>query len=138
MLNRRSWVLQEQVLSAWALVFGSQQLSWHCEKKNRTEQYPDFETGPLSLGGFGRARTMLRPSNNDQARDFRDYDSGYKLVHDYSLRALTFPNDTLPAISGLATALGRIMDTRTWGGCEELCRCFLLSLIFPRNSPQES
>ena len=115
-LYKRGWVLQEQVLSSRALLFGSRQLSWQCGAGVRTKQRPDFEIGPLSVDGFDRTRIMLRPSTNTQTRGIRDFLLWHELVHDYSLRALTFSIDALPAISGLATAMGTTYGYSYVGG----------------------
>jgi hypothetical protein len=98
--NDRAWILQEQLISPRLLVYGSRDLSWSCF----TESH---EAGGEFWPNHARFRPIRKMGTFSAAQDrARDYDwSNYdwrNIVREYTQRGLSFPNDKLPAISGVA------------------------------------
>ena len=89
-LYSRAWTLQERILSSRVLSYTTDQLAWECQSALLTES---GENLPV-IGS-----TRLRPIVN--AYDW------HNIVRDYSSRNLTYEDDKLPAISGLAKAVSQ-------------------------------
>lgn len=108
LLNSRAWVLQERLLSRRILHFTGRQLLWECRRKEAAEIYPDglppesFDTGfkNLSVDRYSSA------NNNEAAR----YMLWYRIVEKYTACNLTFANDKLIALSGVAKSLRPILQ----------------------------
>lgn len=98
-LNRRGWCMQERLLAPAILHYGKHQLFWECRA------YHAYEDGRLSVQGgtldgeTGKFITLrqhiLRPPTDG-------WKTWYRLVEEYSSRALTRPSDKLPALAGAA------------------------------------
>ena len=114
-LVSRAWVLQERVLAARTLYFGSKQVFWECHEANRCETDP--------------ARNLIKPAapsipHPPRCSDGKPVQSSWKMLIDpgrssigswrsivqsYSHCGLTFANDKLVAISGLAKDMSKKM-----------------------------
>jgi hypothetical protein len=118
----RGWTLQESILPARQLYYGSQQIYWRClraseeaEHVRASFQSADGSSSPAACfpdetDGYPALSTALHPPDgnlgpHDSAfqtallADFRD------LIQDFTKRALTVDTDMLPAISGIVQAL---------------------------------
>jgi len=120
-LKSRAWALQEEVLSPRTLRWTPLQLAWSCRCTARSEE--DFtEAGPqtLSEDGFHYSTKIIcsSPERLEVARQDisrPDYDTlecsplqiWYRVVRDLCSRDITFEEDSLPAISGLAKEVKR-------------------------------
>ncbi|KAF2026724.1 HET-domain-containing protein, partial [Setomelanomma holmii] len=89
-INLRAWTLQEHFLSRRTPVFGTRELWWTCEDA------VSFDTLPTKR--FDHVPAIQRKRGDD--RFALDY--WRSIVHDYTRRFLTWPNDKLPAIAGVA------------------------------------
>jgi len=125
-INERAWTLQERLLSARTIEFGSRQLRWIC-------QTPKYEAG--FTDGWRKPKESWDPKETLDHEIFRrkfdelgkvqldrngaTYKSAmkhwYNLVGKYTHRKLTFPTDRILAISGIAELYGRVF------GDEYLC-----------------
>ncbi|RDW58859.1 hypothetical protein BP6252_13335 [Coleophoma cylindrospora] len=115
-LSNRAWVLQEEILSARVLRYSSEQLTWSCRSIECDEEDPTTNNTNSGRGGkeifniseAGETRSTVIPrSARSNAIEFPERMSllrrwWYKVVDDYSCRRITYVNDRLPAISGLA------------------------------------
>jgi len=102
-LSTRAWALQGNVLAPRTLHFSSSQIYWECREKEACETLPRgyFQTSIL--------KHML---------------PWHVIVENYSLRSLTYPEDKLPALAGLAMkahqetkgtyVAGLWLETLTW------------------------
>ncbi|KAF4625089.1 hypothetical protein G7Y89_g13080 [Cudoniella acicularis] len=106
-INQRGWTLQERLLSPRVLIYGSHQLMWQCQ------------TSQLSHGGVGRkfydsgserldVAFFSDPENTNSSKisppSFMDLTYTWlDVVTDYSHRQLSFSNDKLNAIAGIAS-----------------------------------
>lgn len=97
-IHLRAWTLQEHVLSPKILVFGTQALWWTCE--DRTCNDGDHEGNNKSLSNLWGNSGV-----NEYSLSF-----WRSLVRDYSRRFLTFPNDKLPGIAGVAADYSRMFS----------------------------
>ncbi|KAH7121695.1 heterokaryon incompatibility protein-domain-containing protein [Dactylonectria macrodidyma] len=121
-LLTRAWVYQERLLSPRVLHFGPQEVFWECM------QDVDCECGSMK---WSNAQNMGGYMNRDTSNELPDKISHYAALHigktsarvddtkrkekllsrwadmvgDYTSRALTFPTDRLPALSGIAAEM---------------------------------
>lgn len=126
-LSPRGWTLQERVLAPRMLHFGKSQLHWECRTSLWNER-TDFKRIFYTPRGSDDAREIITAINRKKLeipsiRDMvgngagcTDYTLWYDLVSDYSCRKLSFPEDRLRAVLGLAELLkGIIRDRFVWG-----------------------
>ncbi|KFY28394.1 hypothetical protein V493_02954 [Pseudogymnoascus sp. VKM F-4281 (FW-2241)] len=126
-LSPRGWTLQERVLSPRILHFGKSQLHWECRTSVWNER-TDFKRICYTPRVLDNAREIITGMNKKKleipfGRDIAGmgagctkYTSWYDLVSDYSCRKLTFPEDKLRAVLGLAELFrGIICDRFVWG-----------------------
>ncbi|KAH6851534.1 heterokaryon incompatibility protein-domain-containing protein [Alternaria rosae] len=134
-LRHRAWVFQENVLAPRILHVCSTQLFWECHGLRACETWPIGlpahmyaqsslkSTGwPGAIEIFGSNGTAgiepLRISTDKNAILNRDsFNSLWiKLVSEYSLCNLTFSNDKLIALSGVAKHMERLLDIEYCAG----------------------
>jgi hypothetical protein len=126
-LSPRGWTLQERVLAPRMLHFGKSQLHWECRTSIWNER-TDFKRISYTPRMLDDAREMIAaigrknlgiPSSRDMVGTgvgCTEYTVWYDLVSAYSCRKLTFPEDRLKAILGLAQLFLRIIrDVFVWG-----------------------
>lgn len=126
-LSSRSWTLQERILAPRTLHFGKAQVHWECAASIWWER-TDFKCAFYTPSVKDEARDAIIGLNrkNIQSTFGRDrsgmgegstrYTLWYDLVSGYSCRQLTFSEDRLKAISGLADLFAQILqDQCIWG-----------------------
>ena len=107
-LTTRAWALQESELSRRALVFGSEQIAFSCQRRQA------FEDGTVNALGWPgvteRSNEMHSPTMVDLRRGLAPphaklsmYQRWYDLLTDYTPRKLSDPEDKLSAIAGIAS-----------------------------------
>lgn len=98
-LNTRAWVLQESVLPPRIVSFGREQWLWKCPSRYATEDglvdEPRVEGDSLNYW-----YTIMQGKPDSDAESYLKH--WYRLVPDYSRRRLTFRDDKLKAIAGMA------------------------------------
>ncbi|XXH03771.1 hypothetical protein Hte_010177 [Hypoxylon texense] len=116
-INRRAWTLQENLLSPRVLFFGSRVI-WFCRhmthsdggiedwsfeenELERTRREFQIELSKLDKGGLDD-----EPNSIDRDRDI--YDMWHRIVGTYSQRAMSRPEDKLPAISAVAAEFSKL------------------------------
>lgn len=106
-INLRAWTLQEHILPRRMLVFGTRELWWTCEKA------VSFDT--LQTNRMEDVPVVQRKSGAD--RYSLDY---WRLIlRDYTRRFLTYPNDKLSAIAGVADLYSQFFNSRYVAGLWE-------------------
>ncbi|CZR68030.1 uncharacterized protein PAC_17929 [Phialocephala subalpina] len=122
-LNTRAWTLQERVLSPRVLHYARDQLHWECRQTIKSEagSPPYLSANQLEDeshrdGWLTKISSDLMPKIQDghetafsgaENEDGMGYqDSWYGLVEAYTERDLSYGDDKLPALSGLARAYG--------------------------------
>ena len=113
---QRAWTFQELLLSPRALVFDSCQVTLNClEHKFRPvlETYLGFQFDCFNLpvSVFGLVDKNLASRKTEESREYylrvTQDQIWMRIVHEYSERDLTFFDDRLPALAGIATELAK-------------------------------
>lgn len=132
-LNTRAWVMQERMLSPRTLAFTKAQLFWECRRKRASEEFPSEY--PIELFEK-RHRDFKQPNLHNKLKthalnhhaDSRLGDDGiprlrlawHNLVMLYSTKDMTFEQDKLVAISGLAILFAQQMGADYFAGIWKL------------------
>jgi hypothetical protein len=99
-LDLRAWGLQEKMLSTRVIAFTGAELQWTCRTLKACEchqnSYPSQPLFPTAAG---------RPSVEERMKHSKTWS---EIIEEYSARNLTYPTDTLPALSGLASKYGAV------------------------------
>ncbi|KAI1332175.1 heterokaryon incompatibility protein-domain-containing protein [Xylariaceae sp. FL0255] len=98
-LNTRAWTLQEAVLSPRMISFGSEQWLWKCASRFATEDGL-VDRPPSERDGPNHLSIKTKQVSVDGAQG--SLTQWYRLVMNYSRRKLTYQDDKLKAIAGLA------------------------------------
>jgi hypothetical protein len=116
-LSTRAWTLQERILSTRILHYGSDQVHWECREVIKSEgNNPPYGAYLDSSQNSSFHDGWLTRISNDLMQDFNlnsllvrqhshsrsPYDSWYGMVAEYTKRNLSYADDKLPALSGLA------------------------------------
>jgi Heterokaryon incompatibility protein (HET) len=108
-ISQRAWTLQESWLSPRLLIYGSGPLKWQCLTASHS-----FGGTPPSQAAQEivpiKPRQRFFPSSEDPTpSDTETISSDWQyLVRQYTSRAITDPNDKLPALSGIAAEFQRL------------------------------
>lgn len=103
-LNTRGWTLQEAVLSPRSVCFGGEQWLWKCPGRYATEDGLVDRTEPMP-GNIAQWAMIEAQGPGDDGRNYLKH--WYRLVSNYSGRSLSYREDKLKAIAGLADAFTR-------------------------------
>ncbi|KAI0687806.1 heterokaryon incompatibility protein-domain-containing protein, partial [Cerioporus squamosus] len=110
-LNRRGWCMQERLLAPAILHYGAQQLFWECRA------YHAYEDGRLSPQGGsldGEVGKFITLRQNILLPPTDGWRVWYRLVSEYSSRALTRGSDKLPALAGAAAIFRKARGEGTY------------------------
>ncbi|KAH7395486.1 heterokaryon incompatibility protein-domain-containing protein, partial [Cadophora sp. MPI-SDFR-AT-0126] len=118
-LRTRAWCIQESLLSHRLLTFDTLQMSYTCVREGLIEsrEMPPIlarEERNKFLEQFQDGASTLHPSDSDSLR--RMIISWYDIVYDYTRRDLTFSNDKLVAIAGIASIVGTCIQDEYYAG----------------------
>jgi len=105
-LYSRGWTLQERLLSPRMLVYGLHELTWQCQSKStisigRTLYRRSTGCKRLPAGVF----VYKRPNRRELPSSTQSKQLWKSIVEDYSRRQLSFREDRLPGIAGIAEKL---------------------------------
>ncbi|KAK8084688.1 hypothetical protein PG997_005959 [Apiospora hydei] len=109
-LNERAWVCQERYLAPRNLSFGETQLYWECCACSASETFPaglppGVERMVKSLDPRLGGAALRRQDGLPDVPELDAFALWGGIVHQYSKGDLTFPEDKLVAISGLASRM---------------------------------
>jgi hypothetical protein len=142
MLAKRSWIVQERLLSPRILHFGARQLLWECRTCNRSEAWPKMISIPQTMKldkDFISAVSTLRSADGaafnklghqsfmhlgglDQAlfdAVIKFNQTWISIVKTYTTANLTYEKDKLIALSGVAKMLQNISGKKYLAGLWE-------------------
>lgn len=108
-LEMRAWTFQEVQLSRRVLRCGGEELVWQCRSCKRREGDPVVQKthDTDAVGVFFGTRTLddftQRKKSNER------FHRWYQVVQEFVARNLTFPEDKLPAFSGMADHFGHLL-----------------------------
>ncbi|KAI1341062.1 HET-domain-containing protein [Xylariaceae sp. FL0016] len=122
-LLARAWVLQERILSTRTLYFGSKQVFWECCESNCCETFPNTELIRGSPPAAAAANAALQKSSTSSRYSWKvlidpnkrsthlSFGTGWHdAVETYTRCNLTFADDKLVALSGLAKHMGLMLS----------------------------
>ncbi|KAI1181095.1 HET-domain-containing protein [Nemania sp. FL0916] len=120
-LNQRGWVLQERLLSPRILHFGKKQLFWECNQGVLCERFPIRLPSTLRNTVMARFSSLRKfhdnpqtPQHGESIEHPDDSSSAYaiwkRIARSYSRAAITFPDDKLVALSGVAKVMREMLD----------------------------
>jgi hypothetical protein len=89
-INRRAWALQERLLSPRLLIYTWDHIFWHCDENLDASNGPD---------GVEWSHSMYKYRLRGDTVTQWDWE---QIVENYCSRSLTYSQDKLPALSGLA------------------------------------
>lgn len=120
-LYQRAWTLQERLLSPRMLLFGGRELTWQCQQKSTQSIGHTFyrrKTGSkrLPVGIF-----IYKKQGRREQRLQVQVDLWISIVEDYSRRNLSFREDRLPALAGVAKELQTVWKDTYIAGLWEKC-----------------
>ena len=110
-IQSRSWVLQESVLSPRRLRYSARQMAWACRCADLIEQDPLERTDAREHWDLAKFSVFsILPSTLVPHLDLPDFGQPhqrvlrwwYEVVQDYTIRKLTYEKDRFPALEGLA------------------------------------
>ncbi|OCK72847.1 HET-domain-containing protein [Lepidopterella palustris CBS 459.81] len=111
-VETRGWTMQEKVLSSRILYFGNNRLSWICASTAESPEHTDepnrrIEKDIMHLRSFYDGDILRMVKVCDRFAGFNFPAFWDDIVEIYTLRKLSFPEDKLPAIAGLAEGYKR-------------------------------
>jgi hypothetical protein len=114
-LNTRAWIVQERMLSPRTLAFTKTQLFWECRRKRACDEFPSgypveyFDKPPMtfelpSLDSKLKTQALVSQDDSRLGKNLTEQLSlaWHNLVMLYSRQNITFEQDKLVVISGLA------------------------------------
>jgi hypothetical protein len=119
-LDLRAWPLQEFLLSPRVLAFGDGELRWQCQTEDLKALSASHVEYNLTLNRlpdrvFTGYLAHLIDISVEQEHVWRS------LIKDYSRRQITFPEDRLPAIAGIACELSKVWQDKYLAGMWKRC-----------------
>ena len=113
-LARRAWVLQEQILSRRSIIFSKTRLIWRCPTLSTNEKYP-LGIPHLSNPSVDNHRLLHCILNGITSSILKEstvdpYNCWYIIIADFTSRKLTYEEDRLPAIAGIAKRFGAAVN----------------------------
>ncbi|KAK0644312.1 heterokaryon incompatibility protein-domain-containing protein [Cercophora newfieldiana] len=106
-LHTRAWVLQERILSPRTIHYTEGQMLWECRRARRCET--GVPENALTLPGV---RIWDGRLQFDAGALHKFWWNWYDMLHDFTARSITYGDDRLPALSGIA----HVMEGVTKGG----------------------
>jgi hypothetical protein len=119
----RGWTFQEERLASRVLMFGENKFFFDCRTVERSEDTkmctlrPDWVDTVCEVPQEEEEGTaMAAKREDDDSRQRTSFDHWQILCSHYSYRELTFPEDKLPAISGMASKTRKKVQSDYLGG----------------------
>ncbi|KAF6790733.1 hypothetical protein CMUS01_16252 [Colletotrichum musicola] len=125
-LTKRAWGFQERVLARRVLHFASGQMYWEClegfqaEEGLRLPRSLQCVSEDAEVTAYARERALAAERENDtgsrRRRRLAEDEAGVELrswqgmLWEYGPREMTDPADKLPAISGIAKVMSKMLD----------------------------
>lgn len=118
-LSKRSWTLQEDLLSPRVLQFGQGEVGWQC-------QFESFPVVPSVISYFPprlrRLPSDIFNATGSPGKDKEDQALIWEsMILDYSMRDCTWEADRMPAIAGIASELGQVWSDVYLAGMWKAC-----------------
>ncbi|KNB14149.1 hypothetical protein FOXG_13073 [Fusarium oxysporum f. sp. lycopersici 4287] len=108
-INKRAWVLQERSLSRRILCLGNEQLYWECDGQITAPLIAN-EASPNGLPSITQRESLCSLSGTHSVRSWNS------LLEEYTARQLTYEEDRLVALSGVARAVAKLTGHTYFAG----------------------
>jgi hypothetical protein len=132
-LNKRGWVFQERTLAPRIVHFTKDQVFWECHSLEASETLPQGRPGPKPP--TSKCYIFHNAPGGISSQQMRQ--QWYDLVAEYSRTQLSFTNDRLLAISGVAKRYGLAMRLEKSNYLAGIWKEGLpLSLLWFQNDPE--
>jgi Heterokaryon incompatibility protein (HET) len=120
-LDKRAWCFQESRLSHRLLTFDRLQMSYTCLKHGLQESrvVPEAAACEERNSFLPRLYSASATSSPSQRKTKEFISTWYQAVTDYTSRSLTFPQDKLVAIAGMARIVGSFLNCSYHAGLWE-------------------
>jgi hypothetical protein len=120
-LYQRAWTLQERLLSPRMLLFGGRELTWQCQQESTQSIGQTFyrrKTGSkrLPVNVF-----IYKKSGKKDKKVKLQVDLWKSIIEDYSRRNITFRQDRMSALAGVAKELETVWKDTYIAGLWEKC-----------------
>ena len=118
-IQKRAWTLQERFLSPRIVFFDTSQLLWECttHRKLESSNMPlDQYWNDIFDPKLANAKHLLRKPHKDDKDLSRLHDLWYEVLDIFGTRRLTYGNDALPAMSGIAKAFASALGDEYMAG----------------------
>ncbi|OBR04758.1 Heterokaryon incompatibility protein [Colletotrichum higginsianum IMI 349063] len=122
-LTKRAWGFQERVLARRVLHFASGQMYWECleggfqaEEGLRLPRSLQCVSEDADVTAYARERAADNDTGSRRRRRWAKDEAGAdlrsweRMLREYGPREMTDPADKLPAISGIANVMSKILD----------------------------
>jgi Heterokaryon incompatibility protein (HET) len=112
-ISKRAWTLQERILSPRVLIFGARTI-WQCNSAQHSDG--GNEDWSKDTRGSTHERLQLDMTDSTQVQDSDStahatkslYNIWYRAIHEFASRKLSFEEDKLPAVAGLAVEFSNL------------------------------
>ncbi|OIW24598.1 HET-domain-containing protein, partial [Coniochaeta ligniaria NRRL 30616] len=120
-LNTRAWVCQERYLAPRNLFFGETELYWECCENSASETFPlSLPPGAVvlrkSLDPHITGAALRRKNNLSAIPELDAFSLWNQIVGDYSNGKLTYSEDKLVALSGMASMMQKYTQSEYLAG----------------------
>jgi hypothetical protein len=124
----RGWMLQERLLAPRTLHFTTEQIFWECGVNFKAQDGLESSYWYRDSFDFTEVHHRTGPRLARELANVDGASSSFQIIlrwyneviaANYSKRLLSFPNDKLPAVSGLARLVGRSIQSRYIAGLWE-------------------
>lgn len=119
-LDKRAWALQEALLAPRMVSYNTDEIVWHCQK----HQFRRINNSHICYLQNARrlpAQIFAGVKSPQQTSTSSQQQLWLTIVQDYSRRSLSFREDQLPALAGVATELNSMWKDSyyagMWGRC---------------------
>ncbi|KAF2129390.1 HET-domain-containing protein [Dothidotthia symphoricarpi CBS 119687] len=145
LLDTRSWVLQEQLLSPRILYFDNGELYWDCITMSASESCPFsasllVDDNPDETWALKLIRRALAGGNDQDILRERIAEVWVQVIKNYSARKLTKESDKLVALEGISHSLANVLGDTLVGGMWETGLWYQLTWwmdLSPKTSRQQ-
>jgi hypothetical protein len=103
----RGWTFQEERLARRVLMFGESKFFLDCRTFERSEDTDMLKLRPAWVTSLVKIATVDQGFNGENTEIASSGDNWQTLCSHYAYRELTFPEDKLPAISGIASNIAK-------------------------------
>lgn len=109
----RGWTFQEERLARRSLIFGERKFFFDCRSVERSQDTDRYLSRPDWVSSIIEG---LSESGGDNTEANRRWNHWRTLCTHYSYRELTYAEDKLPAISGMANKIGKKVSSQYLAG----------------------